>query len=174
MYSTSRCQTHIWKRKCCFQYVVIEAQTAGKLHSSGLSAGGQREGGGQKEGFIDPEKLLNCCSGWAGACLWPPLQLTIYTILNCMDLLQMVTQDRNVKTWSSSDQNRIFVTEYCEGESRFRRWQVSPTSWASGTVQLSWQWSGNALGSFQETLLLQYWLQSVLCLTDSSARRITN
>ena len=85
------------KRKCRFQYVVIEAQTAGKLHSSGLSAGGQREGGGKKEGFIDPEKLLNCCSGWAGACLWPPLQLTIYTIFNCMDLLQMVTQDQNFK-----------------------------------------------------------------------------
>ena len=39
---------------------------------------------------------------------------------------------------------------------------------------LIWQWFGNALGSLQETLLLQYWLQSVLCLTDSSARRITN
>ena len=97
IYSTSRCQTYIWKRKFCFQYVVIEAQTAGKLHSSGLSAGGQREGGGKKEGFIDPEKLLNCCSGWAGACLWPPLQLTIYTIFNYTDLMPSVTQDQNVK-----------------------------------------------------------------------------
>ena len=81
---------------------------------------------------------------------------------------------KTLETWSSSDQNRIFVTENCEGESRFRRWQVSPTSWESGTIQLIWQLFGNALGSFQETLLLQYWLQSVLCLTDSSARRITN
>ena len=74
---------------------------------------------------------------------------------------------KTLKTWSSSDQNRIFVTEDCEGESRFRRWQVRPTSWESGTVQFIWRWSGNALGSFQETLLLQYWIQSFLCLTDS-------
>ena len=52
---------------------------------------------GREVGFIDPEKLLNCCSGWAGACPWPPLQLTIYTIFKYMDLMPSVTQDQNVK-----------------------------------------------------------------------------
>ena len=47
---------------------------------------------------------------------------------------------KTLKTWSSSDQNRIFVTENCEGESRFRRWQVSPTSWESGTINLAMIW----------------------------------
>ena len=47
---------------------------------------------------------------------------------------------RTLKTWSSSDQNRIIVTENCEGEGRFRRWQVSPKFWESGTFNLAMIW----------------------------------